>query len=158
MTVASCHYIGSDPEMHTGKVLREFIIENNLCTVKPDMRFLGFNNPVDPSAPHGYERWVSIPEDLEVSDPMKKVKFHGGLYAAHAIKMGDFDHWQLLWNWVLQSKLYTPDWGSLRCTPHSKTMDWSFEEELNFINNVQNPRLNETDIQLDLLVPIKKNS
>lgn len=35
-------------------------------------------------------------------------------------------------------------------------MDWSFEEELNFINHVQNPDLDDSHVQLDLLVPIKE--
>lgn len=156
MTVASCHYVGQDPEMHTGKMIGEFVRNNNLVALKPDMRHIGFNNPInEPSSGHGYERWVSIPDDMEVSAPLKKIRFHGGLYAAHAIKMGDFDHWPLLWDWVQRSEKYDQDWGSLRCTPHSETMDWAFEEELNFVNNVQNPYLDDSYMQLDLLVPIK---
>ncbi|WP_058302992.1 effector binding domain-containing protein [Gorillibacterium timonense] len=160
MTMASSHYVGEDCERHAGQALDQFVQETGLLTIKPDIRHFGFNNPVhqgDPGeASAGYEMWISIPEAMEVPAPLKKIQFHGGLYAAHAITFGNFDHWGLLYEWVMNHDQYTSDWGSLRCTPHVEGMDWALEEQLNFLTNSQNPHFDSNTMQLDLLFPVRE--
>ena len=163
MIVASSQYVGPEPEGHAGAALDDFVRKNRLYERKPDMRHFGFNNPMPQAgtepggtAFHGYEMWVSIPEDLEVPPPLRRIAFHGGLYAAHAIWMGDFERWALLWDWVGRSEIYEHDWGAPRCTPYMDGMDWCLEEQLNYVHNVQDPQFQEEHMQLDLLVPIRR--
>ena len=66
-TVASIHHIGCSsegeiPESTTGIMMRDFIRNNNLAKIKPDLRHYGFNHPDKPDngKEHGYERWVTI--------------------------------------------------------------------------------------------------
>jgi DNA-binding transcriptional MerR regulator len=160
MTVASSHYIGEDSEMHSGTVLDKFVKESGLLKIKPDTRHFGFNNPIQQAdygtSSSGYEMWVSIPENMKVPTPLKKLQFHGGLYAAHVITFGNFDHWGMLADWVMNNDKYASDWGSLRCTPHVEGMDWAMEEQLNYLINIQNPNFDINNMQLDLLFPIKE--
>ena len=100
-TVASAHIIGFNPNgdkdeyypaAETGRMLRDFIEDANLIAVKPDFRKFGFNSPtgynwhpgdaatndVDMCEDHGYEHWVTIPDDMEVPSPMTKNIFPVG--------------------------------------------------------------------------------
>jgi DNA-binding transcriptional MerR regulator len=159
MTVASSHYVGEDSEGNSARPLDKFVLESGLLNIKPDTRHFGFNNSLEragigePSP--GYEMWVSIPDDMEVPAPLVKKKFHGGLYAAHVIKMGDFDHWLDLQEWVNESEEYQNDADSVRCTPYMEGMETSMEEQLNYFSNVQNPAFEGNAMQLDLLFPVK---
>ena len=81
--------------------------------------------------------------------------FLGGLYAAHAIEFGAFDHWGLLSDWVLQSAEYAADYASPRCEPADQRMDRCLEEQLNYFHNVQDPAFDIARMQLDLLLPIR---
>lgn len=45
-TMASAHYIGQDCEGHSYKMIENFIKENDLINIKPDLRVYGFNNPI----------------------------------------------------------------------------------------------------------------
>ncbi|MEC0170545.1 MerR family transcriptional regulator [Paenibacillus graminis] len=152
-SVASIHYVGGSPEYDTGNELREFMIQTNLKEMKPDLRHFGFNHPngVSPDGTdHGYERWVTIPDDMEVQEPFVKKKFPGGLYAAHMIPMGNFEEWGWLMDWVTNSNDYEPEWGDPDC------MNGSIEEHLNYINqyHLSNEDIDKC-VQLDLLLPIK---
>ncbi|KWX75128.1 effector binding domain-containing protein [Paenibacillus jilunlii] len=152
-SVASIHYVGGSPEYDTGNELREFMIQTNLKEMKPDLRHFGFNHPngVSPDGTdHGYERWVTIPDDLEVQKPFVKKKFPGGLYATHMIPMGNFEEWGWLMDWVTNSIEYEPEWGDPDC------MNGSIEEHLNYINqyHLSNEDIDKC-VQLDLLLPIK---
>ena len=77
-TVAAAHRIGSNaPETETDEILEEFIVQNGLLQIKPDLRHYGFNSPNGsnnggPSDDHGYERWITIPDHMEVSIPLTK--------------------------------------------------------------------------------------
>lgn len=161
MTVASSHYIGKDSEMYVGEILDKFIRESDLLRIKPDARHFGFNNPMPPrdaeygSPSVGYEMWVSIPDDFEVPEPLVKKHFYGGMYAAHAIHMDEFDHWGLLSEWVFNNTDYEHAWGEQRCDLPDKNMDWAIEEQLNFYNNVQDLNFSNEKMQLDLLFPIR---
>jgi DNA-binding transcriptional MerR regulator/DNA gyrase inhibitor GyrI len=156
VTVASVQFYCDEPEMHCVKVMDEFVRYHELGKLKPDLRHYGFNNPnPSPDTPegqpdHGYEMWVTIPEDLEVPEPLVKKQFDGGIYAAHAIKMGDFHEWGWLWEWVQASDKYDYECRE----PHP--MGGCLEEHLNYLNNLNDPSFKEEDMQLDLLTPVKR--
>lgn len=160
MTIASASGVGYDSEGQASEIINRFVLENNLLAIKPDIRHFGFDCSAgqtgvgEPS--HKYQMWVSIPEEMAVPAPLVKRKFSGGLYAAHMIKMGDFDHWVLLRNWVLNNNKYEHDWDSIRCEPYEDDMDRCFEEQLNYLGNVQNSDFDGKNTQLDLLFPIKE--
>jgi DNA-binding transcriptional MerR regulator/DNA gyrase inhibitor GyrI len=155
-TVAAAHVIGGLPELETGDMIHDFIKNSNLAEIKKDFRHYGFNSPNGtnnggPSDDHGYERWVTIPDDMEVPPPLTKKRFEGGLYAAHMIPMGAFEEWGWLWEWAENSGKYDFNPGDPAC------MDGLIEEHLNYINNYMLPP-EELDrvLQLDLLIPIKE--
>ena len=152
MTVASSHCEPcKEPESIAKERLDAFMKSNDLCNLKPDFRVFGFDIPSqDDSGSHGYEFWVSIPEDLEVAEPLTKKTFAGGLYAAHSIKMGDFHEWKLFVEWMKASEEYDYD----RREPLG--MDGSLEEELNAFSNYTD-NIKECS-QLDLLIPVKKRT
>lgn len=156
-TVASYHYIGENPEEKVGNMMSKFILENKLYEIKPDARMFGFNHP-SPSKDkefYGYEDWVTIPDDMEVSAPFIKKHFEGGLYAAHAINFPDFHEWAYLLKWVEESDLYTANYSELG----DEIMGGLLEEHLNWIYSchVGWPK-NGIDGKIDLLFPIKKKS
>lgn len=151
-TVASYQYIGDEPEMHCGQVIDRFVLETDLTAIKPDLRHYGFNSPVpDETGYHGYERWITIPDDMEVPEPIVKKKFEGGLYAAHMIPFGAFEEWEWLNQWVSESDKYEYN-GDWDC---SIMFGW-LEEHLNYINHVHLPNSEPPELQLDLLIPIKE--
>jgi len=115
------------------------------------VRHYGFNAPnPDKTSYHGYEMWVTIPNDMEVPEPIIKKHFEGGLYAAHMIPFGAFEEWGWLSEWVKNNSKYEgrndekgPEcmWGCL-------------EEHLNYINHIQLPNTEPEGMQIDLLHPI----
>ena len=151
MTVAALHSMGSTAEQKGAAPIKEFIERNELVKRFPQMRHLGFNHPngVKPDgSDHGYERWITIPEDLEVAAPFVKKHFDGGLYATHMIPMGAFEEWELLYNWGVSSDKYDIAAGDPEC------MYGSLEEHLNFIN-MYDLEGDDSSMQLDLLLPIR---
>lgn len=152
-TVASSHYIGDEPEANANFLIDSFVKENNLKKVKPDLRRYGFNhpNPVDDTGYHGYEAWVTIPDDLQVPGPLKKKKFCGGLYAAHMITFGNFNEWDAFLEWIMKSNRYEFA-GDLEDQEH---MCGLMEEHLNFYNHIEQPDIELEHLQLDLLIPVK---
>lgn len=153
-TVAASHYIGDDPELNANSLLDNFIMENALRKIKPDLRRYGFNhpNPVDETGFHGYEVWVTIPDDLNVPKPLVKKQFCGGLYAAHMIAFGNFNEWDAFLEWVMESEKYAFA-GDLQDQEH---MCGLLEEHLNFYNHIGLSDNELEDLQLDLLMPIKE--
>lgn len=91
-TVAAYQFVGDDPEEKVGKVMDTFVRSSKLYEIKPDSRLFGFNNPEPKPGDdfHGYEDWVTIPDDMEVPKPLVKKHFDGGLYAAYTIQFPDF--------------------------------------------------------------------
>lgn len=151
-TVASIKNTGGLAEITTANELNKFVMENQLAKIKPDFRHYGFNHPngeKPDGSDHGYERWVTIPSDLEVSEPFEKKEFSGGLYAAHAISMGNFEEWSWLQEWVQNNSEYEPNWGDHEC------MDGLLEEHLNYIHHYAQGVEEHPKWQLDLLFPIK---
>ena len=151
-TVVASHFKGENPEENSSRPLDAFVIESNLCKKKPDLRHYGFNNqnPGEEGAAYGYERWVTIPEDMEVPKEFVKKQFKGGLYAAHMIPMGAFEEWSWLYDWVISSDKYEVDFED------SEDSHQCLEEHLNYINYVNLPKDESYDLQLDLLIPIKE--
>ncbi len=155
-TVAAAHYIGDDPENQAGGMIDRFVMETGLVKIKPDIRHYGFNhpNPVDETGYHGYEVWVTIPEDMEVPPPLVKKQFPGGLYAAHMIPFGDFDDWNLMLEWAFRNGKYEFA-GSLEDQEH---MCGLLEEYLNYVTRVYQSDADPADFQLDLLMPVKNKN
>jgi len=154
MTVASIHKIGNRAEGDSGDLLHQFIKEKNIPFVKPDFRHFGFNHPngqKQDGSDHGYERRISIPDDMLVEQPFTKIKFNGGLYAGWMIPMGLFKEWGSLWDWTENNEKY------VRVAGNSEMMDGLIEEHLNYIN-IYTKSWEELDkcMQLDLLIPIKE--
>lgn len=151
--VVSAHFIGDEPEQHVNNMLDEFVRKNNLHKVKPDLRHYGFNhpNPVDETGYHGYEAWVTIPDDMEVPLPFKRKKFPGGLYGAHMISFGDFSGWDALLDWANNNEKYEFT-GDIQDQEH---MCGLLEEHLNYFSHIENAE-NLEDMQLDLLIPVRK--
>jgi len=156
--VAACHYRGEDSEAHAQEVVNRFALDSGLLDAKPDVRHFGFNNPAQDAAYNtsspGYEMWVTIPDGFSVPAPLTKKRFLGGLYAAHAIEFGQFDHWGLLYDWVVNSPDHAPDFEP-RCEPSDPEMDRCLEEQLNYLNNVRDPAFDVQRMQLDLLLPVR---
>lgn len=150
-TVAASHAFGPNPEDMADKPLNEFIQSARLPERKPDFRIFGFNNPSPAgNEAYGYEFWVTIPEDMPVPAPLQKKRFAGGLYAAHCIKMGDFQEWQLLCQWVDASQEYDYE------AREPLGMDGCMEEHLNAHSVFTAKKDGAQFVQLDLLIPIKK--
>lgn len=152
--VASAHFIGDEPEIHVNTMLDEFVRKNNLHKRKPDIRHFGFNhpNPVDETGYHGYEAWVTIPEDMEVPSPLQKKQFAGGYYGAHMIQFGNFSEWDGLLDWANNSETYEFA-GDIQDQEH---MCGLLEELLNYYGHIEGPDQEMKDIQIDLLIPVRR--
>lgn len=155
-TVASNHVIGKDPEESVGQPIDKFIRDSGLYEKKPDSRYFGFNHPnpgILEDGIHGYEVWVTIPDDWDVPEPLVKKHFDGGLYAAMTISFPDFYRWGDLEAWVKNSDVYELNYSELGL----EIMGGCLEEHLNWVYSAHMgwPE-NGIDGQLDLLMPIKK--
>ena len=152
MTVAAAQYTGPNPEDVAGKMLDDFVKEHELQKKMPGLRVLGFNNPSPekPEDTYGYEFWVTVPENMEVSAPLVKKQFAGGLYAAHSIKMGDFHEWGSFMERMQNDPQYEIQWRE----PFG--MGGCMEEHLNAQTYYEKGEDSRQFIQLDLLLPIKE--
>lgn len=155
-TVASYHYIGENPEEEVGEVVSRFVQESGLYEKKPDARMFGFNHPnpgVLENGIHGYEDWVTIPEDMEVKAPMEKKKFAGGLYAVLSIPFPEFQLWENLSRWVDESPDFAPDFSELG----EEIMGGCLEEHLNWVYAAHcGWKEDGLPGQIDLMLPIKR--
>lgn len=149
--VVASHYIGREPETNAGKAALEFVRNNRVREMKPDLRFFGFNHPNNRAgqpAPDGYEVWVTIPDDLDVSPPLMKKRFVGGPYAVLETAMGDWGQWDTLWKMIEQSPEY--DFDLLK--DGGNTMQGLLEEHLGI------PWDGPADApiaRLNLMIPVK---
>ena len=155
MTVASIHIqkgLG-DSEGECHHILDSFVKKHRLTERKADLRHFGFNHPDgDPvsGSYHGYEMWVSIPEDLEVEKPLQKKLFPGWLYAAPMIPMGAFEEWEWLFDWIGRSESF--EFDKERDDPECQ--HGMLEEGLNYGYRLD-AGLGEEGVQLDLLLPVR---
>lgn len=155
-TVASNHCIGKEPEESVGKPVDKFIRESGLYKIKPDSRYFGFNHPnpgVLEEGTHGYEVWVTVPDDMDIPAPLVKKHFEGGLYAAMTIHFPEFYRWEDLTRWVENNEIYEPNYSPLG----EEIMGGCLEEHINWVYSCHMgwPE-NGIDGQLDLLFPIKR--
>ncbi len=150
-TVASSHFYGEEGEAEgkAADAMNKFVRASGLCDTKRDLRQYGFDNRSSTS--HGYERLVTIPDDMDVPAPLTKKLFSGGLYAAHMIPMGDFFKWGWLHDWVKNNAKYEID------SNKDGYRNQCLEEHLNYVNYV-NYSGEHYNIQLDLLIPIKERA
>jgi hypothetical protein len=153
-TVAASHYIGENPEENAGEQLAKFVKESNLYEIKPDARVFGFNhpNPSSENSVYGYELWVTIPEDMELPEPLEKKQFNGGLYAAHTIVFPNFHEWEWLLNWVTVDNL---KYEANSIEDGGECMHGLLEEHINYVYNSHNNLPESDEHQLDLLYPVK---
>ena len=110
--ILACYLAESEsPEIDCWKVISEFIKKNKLHE-KYGFRHFGFNNPnpSDESPVYGYEMWIAIPEDVEVTAPLYKMEFEGGLYATVTTTLSEIGEqsWKL-YDWVENNENYVPD-------------------------------------------------
>jgi DNA-binding transcriptional MerR regulator len=153
-TVAAAHHIGDEPEFQAYTLIDRFVRDTRLGRIKPDLRHYGFNhpNPKDATGFHGYEMWVTIPDDMEVPSPLVKKQFAGGLYAAHMIPMGSFNEWEWLLEWVNGNEKYAFA-GDMADQEH---MCGLLEEHLNYVGHAHMENTEPEDMQLDLLMPVRE--
>ena len=150
-TVASLHFVGNDQDGRIPEDQGESEIAallEQLAQVKPDCRHYGFNHIVD--GKHGYERWVTIPEDMEVPPPFVKKQFPGGMYGAYTLRTWDVE-WDLLVDWANNHEKYEFNAGS------PNMMAGLLEEHLNVLGQYVLPDVKH-EMQVDLLIPIKKKT
>ena len=153
-TVAAAHVIDDEPEAKTSELLDRFVRMSGLAESKPDLRHYGFNhpNPKDETGAHGYEMWVTIPDNMEVPAPLTKKRFAGGMYAAHMIPMGNFQDWEKLIRWADAQEEYrfAGDWND------QDHMCGLLEENLNYLTHLMEGNSEPEGMQLDLLLPLRK--
>ena len=149
-TVASAYAVGCEPgpELATVDIVDKFIKDTNLKDKYPASRHFGFNNPDEPvhGEGHGYERYITIPDDMEAPSPLVKKHFVGGLYAAHTIPMGAWDEWFALHEWVGENDHYEFRWETIE-----GVCGW-IEEHLNYWD--WNDSTDDYR-QIDLMIPVK---
>lgn len=153
-TVASYQYIGENPEEKVGDVMDKFVRSERLYEKKPDSRLFGFNSPDcgEDGMLHGYEDWVTIPDDMEVPAPLSKKHFDGGLYAAYTVNFPDFFEWDFLKSWIENNERYQADYSD----DAKLNMGGCLEEHLNWVYSAHTGwPLNGIDGKIDLLLPIK---
>lgn len=154
ITVAAYHYVGPDPEEKTGDTISRFVQEYDIYQKKPDARMFGFNrpNPGVLDGVHGYEVWVTVPEDTEVPEPLRKKHFPGGMYAVMTIDFPEFHLWEELSRWVRESGRYEADYAD----DHGEIMGGCLEEHLNWVYaaHLGWPE-GGIDGQIDLMLPVK---
>ncbi|WP_167957196.1 MerR family transcriptional regulator [Anaerosporobacter faecicola] len=158
MSVAVTYAYGDDCEGKVFDTISQFVRNNDLLRLKPDARSFGFDCSTEDMAEENpsraYEMWVSIPDDMEVSLPLVKRTFNGGLYAAHVLRTWDFEDWRLLKEWVSNNDKYEEDCDTKRWNSTDTCVGYGFEETLNFYHYIQHSEMEA--LQLDLLLPIKE--
>ena len=152
--VASVYAMGTEPgpEQETAELANQFYRDTDLQSAYPASRHYGFNNPDEPvhGEGHGYERYIIIPDDMDVPPPFTKKRFLGGMYAALMIPMGAWDEWLRLHEWVVNSERYDFRWGTIDgvcgwLEEHLNCWDWDWQASGENENR-----------QIDLLIPIKE--
>jgi DNA-binding transcriptional MerR regulator/DNA gyrase inhibitor GyrI len=150
--VATYQYEGDEPENHVHAVINKFVRDSGLRKIKPEIRHYGFNSPnPDESGKHGYEIWVTIPNGMDMPEPLVRKQFAGGLYAARMIPFGEFEMWGKLFEWVSGSEKY-----EYRGEGNNSDMFGCLEESLTYVNRAYLEEPDGDGFQLDLLLPIKE--
>jgi len=146
ITVAAYRAESETPENDCSKVFNKFVLENNLHK-RSGYRNLGFNNPspTEGNPVYGYEIWVTIPDDFDVTAPLEKKQFAGGLYASISTHMNEIgERWMMLNEWCTNSDKYESDFS----------IQWLEECTMDFETFISED-VPDSEKQLDLLQPIK---
>jgi len=87
MRVASSYAFGMSPEEEAWKPIRRFAEERGIDPASENYRTFGFDNPApSPGSPeYGYEIWMPIGLDADVSPPLIVKNFDGGSFAVSRI-------------------------------------------------------------------------
>jgi len=142
-TVLSHHAVGDDEQGRIPEDQHEPLLDNfekELAAIKPDFRHYGFKHNVKDK--RGYERWVTIPDDMEVAPPFTKKLFPGGMYAACVLPVDPWEEgWVLLEQWIAHNEKYEID-----------DRDW-LEEHTSAATIITG-----AEGYIDLLLPVKKRT
>lgn len=99
MTVASVQCISTSPEKDSLNEVINFMKNRNISKKNSEVRHFGHIPHFDKGGIADidiFERWISIPEDMEIAEPFIKKTFSGGLYAAYTVPLGFFDRAAML--------------------------------------------------------------
>lgn len=103
-TVVAALGYGESPETEAWDRIGRFAEEHGFEMWDATHRFFGFNNPdPTPGSPnYGYEQWITVPDDITVSDPLEVKRFAGGRFATLHLQGIEHigDAWQQLVAWV----------------------------------------------------------
>jgi len=83
-------------------ILEKFIKDADLFQTKPDFKVFSS----DGGKNLGCNYYITIPDDLEVSEPFKKTKFAGGLWAVYTITPDNIEDRDITMRWVRNSNEY----------------------------------------------------
>ena len=145
--VAFYRHISTSPEVDTFAVIREWVAQIGLDADRAKTRYFGFNNP-SPSADfrpgiteYGYEVWVTIEDDFDVTDERIGTKVTpGGKYAVMTVNADDGnsieDSWRRFSAW-------------LKASPYTLGSHQWLEEHLDFGDD------HGHNMKLDLYMPLK---
>ncbi|MDD4212487.1 MAG: effector binding domain-containing protein [Bacilli bacterium] len=146
MVVASISKSGKDPEDNCWKEVFKLIKEYQLDE-QVGFRNLGFGYN-DEAGNYIYELWITVPEDMSVPKPFRRIEFKGGLYATVPTYLSEIGEvWQELHDLVVNHPRYEHDIDPLR--------DMCLEECLDLVS-FHDSATPLSERQLDLLLPIKR--
>ncbi|MEG0585935.1 MAG: GyrI-like domain-containing protein [Christensenellaceae bacterium] len=94
MTAASIQCISTSPEKDSLKAIMDFMEHKQLNGQKSAIRHFGHIPQFDKCGNADidiFERLITVPENMEISEPFIKKTFSGGLYAAYTVPIGFFD-------------------------------------------------------------------
>lgn len=166
VAVASALGIGEEAEHESDVMMSKFINDIDLFKIYPSEKFYGFNNPKfglnGEFIQHQYEVWATIPDDLEVSKPLIKKHFDGGLYVAYTSKPVSFDEWKPFGDWLSSNEDF--DYDGNRSYRDDTTKDhkvrcsgWGcLEEHFNSYNLYGLNNKKHILSHIDFLIPIKE--
>lgn len=166
VTVASALGMGEEAEHESDVMMRTYINDLDLFEIYPSVKFYGFNHPRfgqnGEFIQHQYELWATIPNDLEVTKPLIKKHFDGGLYAAYTSKPVSFDEWKTFGEWLSNNEDFEYDGSRSYREDTSKDhkvrcSGWGcLEEHFNSYNLYGLNNKKHTLSHIDFLIPIKE--
>ena len=101
MTIASIRCISTSPEKDSLNAVIHFMKNKSISEKNSEVRHFGYIPKYDKGGIADidiFERWITIPEDMEIAEPFMKKIFSGGLYAAYTVPLGFFDKAAILKN------------------------------------------------------------
>lgn len=145
MAVASVRVVSESPEVDAWSKLRAWAEPKGLLRDDENHPIFGFNNPnpQPESREYGYEFWIKVASDVKSEGEIEVKDYPGGLYAVTTCKLTEdpsgrniLETWKALLEWVKASKY-----------------KWRQVHEL---EKVHDPMASESDIILDLYLPIEE--